>query len=152
MGVPLFIFVVVQLLSCVWLFGTPWTAACQASLSFTISQSLLRLVSIELMMPSNLLILCHLLLFLPSIFPSINVFSNESALRIRWPYIGALASTSPLPMNIQSWFPLRLTDLVSLLSKGLSRLLRHHSSKASVLQLSSFFMVQLSYPYILEKP
>ena len=111
-------------------------------------QSLLKLMSIESLRPSNLLILCHLLLLLPSIFPSINVFSNESALRIRWPYIGTLASTSPLPMNIQSSFPLRLTDLISLLPKGLSRLLQHHSSKASVLQFSAFFMAQLSHPYM----
>ena len=75
----------VQLLSHVWLFVTPWTAAWQASLSFTISQSLLRLTSIESLMPSNHLILCHPLLLLPSIFPSIRVFSNESALHIRWP-------------------------------------------------------------------
>ena len=148
MDVPLFIFVVVQLPSCVHLFGTPWTAACQASVSFTISQSLLKLMSIELMMPSNHLVLCHLLLLLPSIFPSISIFSNESALRIRWPYIWALPSASALPMNIQSWFPLRLTAVISLLCKGLSHLLQHHSSKASVLQCSVFFMIQLSHPYM----
>ena len=76
---------VVQLLSCVQLFVTPWTAACQASLSFTISQSLLRLVSVESLMPSNHLVLCHPLLFLPSIFTSIRVFSDESTPRIMWP-------------------------------------------------------------------
>ena len=102
---------VVQLLSHVQLFLTPWTAACLASLSFTISQSLLKLVSIELMIPSTHLILCHPLLLWPSIFPSIRVFSNEMTLHIRWP---------TLPKNIQGWFPLQLTDLISLLSKGLS--------------------------------
>ena len=75
----------VQLLSCVWLFATPWTAACQASLTITNSQSLLKLMSIESVMPSNHLILCHPFLLLPSIFPSIRVFSNESVLCIRWP-------------------------------------------------------------------
>ena len=88
--------VVVQLLSHVQLFGTPWTAACQASLSFTISQSLLKLMSIESVMPSNHLVLCHSLLLLPSIFPSIRVFSNESALCIRGPkYWGFSFSISP---------------------------------------------------------
>ena len=98
----------VQLLSRVWLFVTPWTAACQASLSITNSQSLLKLMSIESVMPSNHLILCHPLL-LPSIFPSIRVFSNESVLRIRWP-----ASATVLPVNIQDWFSLGLTGLISL--------------------------------------
>ena len=113
--------VVVQSVSHIWLSVTPWTAACQASLSFTISQSLLKLKSIESVMPSNHLILCHPLLLLPSIFPSIRVFSNQSALCIRWPKIGTSASASVLPMNIQGWFPLGLTGLISLLSKGFSR-------------------------------
>ena len=112
--------VVIQSLSSVWLFVTPWIAACQASLSFTISLSLLKLMSIESVMPSNHLMLCHLLLLLASIFPSIRIFSNESALHISGQSIGASASASVLPMNIQSWFPLGLTDLISLLSKGLS--------------------------------
>ena len=86
---------------------TPWTATCQASLSFTISQRLLKLMSIESVMPSNHLYLCRPLLLLPSIFPSIRVFSNESALCIRWQSIGTSASV--LPMNIQGWFPLGLT-------------------------------------------
>ena len=99
---------------------TPWTAACQASLSFTISWSLHKLMSIESMMPSNHLILCHPLL-LPEIFPSIRVFSSESALHIRWPkYWSFNVSISP-PMNIQGWFPLGLTSLITLLSSGLSR-------------------------------
>ena len=107
--------VVVQSLRCVQCSATPWTAACQASLSFTISQILLKLMSIESLMPSTHLILCRPFLLLPSIFPSIRVFSNESALYIRWQSIGA--SASALPMNIQDWF----TGLISLLSKGLSR-------------------------------
>ena len=105
---------VVQLRSCVQFFATPWTAAHQASLSFTISWSLLKLVSIESVMPSNHLILCRPLLLLPSIFLSIRVFSNELALRIRWPSIIASASASVLPMNIQCLFPLGLTDLLPL--------------------------------------
>ena len=112
-------FVVVQLLSHVWLFGTPWTAARRASLPVTISRSLLKLISTELVMPSNHLVLCCPLL-LPSTFPSIRVFSNESALCINGQSIGASASASVLPMNIQDWFPLGLTGLIFLLSKGLS--------------------------------
>ena len=111
----------VQSLSHVWLFATPWPAICQASLPFTNSQSLLKLMSIESVMPSNHLILCCPLLLLPSIFPSIRVFSSESALRIRWPKYWVSASASALPMNIQGWFPLGLTGWISLLSKGLSR-------------------------------
>ena len=117
---------------------TPWTAALQASLPFTISQSLLKLMSIESMMPSNHLILCCPLL-LPSVFPSIRVFSNEF-FTSGSQSIGASASASVLPMNIQG--------LTSLLSKGLSSLLQHDSSKASVLQCSAFFLVQLSHPYM----
>ena len=99
----------VKLLSPVWLFVTPWTAAHQASLSITNSWSLLKLMSIESVMPSNHLILCHPLLLLPSIFPSIRVFSNESALCIRWPNIGTSASASVPPVDIQDWFPLGWT-------------------------------------------
>ena len=113
--------VVVQSLSHLLLFATPWTATCQASLSFTISWSLLKSLSTELVMPFNHLILCCPLILLSSIFLSIRVFSNESALRIRWPSIGASVSASVLPMNIQDWFPLGLTGLIFLLSKGLSR-------------------------------
>ena len=112
----------VQSVSRVQLFGTPWTAAQQASLSITNSQSLFKLMSIKSLMPSNHLIICHSLLFLPSIFSSNIVFSNESVLHIRWPKsIGASASASVLPMNIQDWFPLGWTGWISLLSKGLSR-------------------------------
>ena len=96
---------------------TPWTAARQDSLSITNSWSLLKLMSIESMMPSNHLILCHHLLLLPSVFPSIQVFSNESALHIRWPKYWS----SVLPVNIQDWFPLRWTGWISLQSRELSR-------------------------------
>ena len=130
------------------LFVTPWTAAHQASLTITISQSLLKLMSIESVMPPNHLILCCPLIRLPSIFPSIRVFSSESAVSISGQIIGASASESILLMTIQGWFPLGLTDLISLLSKRLSSLLQHHNSKASVLQSSALFMVQLSHPYL----
>jgi len=102
----------VQLLSCVRLFATPWTAR-QASQSITNSWSLLKLLSIESVMPSNHLILCHPLLLPPSLFPSIRVFSNESAVGSGSQNIGTLASASVLPMNIQDWFPLGLTGLMS---------------------------------------
>ena len=128
----------VQLLSCVRLFVTPWTAAHQASLSITNSRSLHKPMSIESAMPSNHPILCRPLL-LPSIFPSIRVFSNESALCIRCQSIGISASTSIIPMNIQDWFPLRLT---------LKSLFQHHSSKALILRHSAFFMIQFSHPYM----
>ena len=111
----------VQLLSRVWPFLTPWTVACQASLSITNSHSPPKPMSIKSVMPSNHLILCRPDLLLPSIFPNIRVFSNESALRIRWPKFGVSASTSVLSMNIQDWFSLGLTGLISLQSKGLSR-------------------------------
>ena len=101
----------VQSFSRVWLFETPWTAAHQASLSITNSRSLLKLTSIESVMPSNNLILHRPILFLPSIFPSIRAFSNEWALCIRWPEYGTSASV--LPVNIQCWFPLGLTGLIS---------------------------------------
>ena len=108
------VIVVVQLLSCVWLFVTPWTAARQGSLSFTISWSLLKLISTESVMPS--ISSCHLLLLLISIFPSIRVFSNESPLHIRWLRASASASAA-LPMNLQGYLPLGLTGLISLQSK-----------------------------------
>ena len=119
---------VVQSLSHIWLFVTPWTAALQASPSFTISQSLLKLkvqllssMSIESVMPSNHLILCCPLLLPPSIFPSIGVFPMSQSFTSGGKNIGASASASILPMNIQGWFPLELIGLVSLLSKALSR-------------------------------
>ena len=117
----------------------PWTAACQASLSITNSQSLLKLMSIESVMPSNHLIPCRPLLFLPSIFPTIRVFSNESALHIRCQSIGASVSASVLPMNIQDWFPLGWTGWISLQSKGLSRVFSN-----TTIQKHQFFSTQLS--------
>ena len=126
----------------------PWTAAPQASLSFTISRSLLKLMSIESMMPSNHLILCRPLLLLPSIFPSIRVFSNESALCIRWPNYWSF-SFSISPSNKYSGLISFRIDWFDLLSvQGtLKSLLQHHTSKASIFQCSAFFMVQLSHLY-----
>ena len=117
-GILFYHCVFVQSPSCVWLLATPWTAARQASLSITIPWSLLKLMSIESVMPSNYLILCLPLLLWPSIFPSIRVFSNESALHIRWPNMGASALTSVLPMNIQDWFPLGFDWFVLLAVQG----------------------------------
>ena len=139
----------VQLLSHVQLFATPWTAARQASLFFTISQSLLKLMSIELVMPSNHLILCHPLLLPPSIFPSIRVFSNESVLHIRWPEYWSF-SFNISPSNAYSGlisFRMDWLDLLAIQST-LKSLLQHHSLKASILWRSAFFIVQLSHPYI----
>ena len=130
--------VVVQSLSHIWLFATPWTAAHQASLS-TFSRSLLKLMSIESVMPSNHLILYHPLLLLPSIFLSIRVFSNESVLCIRWQSIGVSASASVLPMNTQDWFPLGWTGWISLQSKGLSRVFSN-----TTVQKPQFLRAQLS--------
>ena len=110
----------VQSLSCVQLFVTTWTTACQASLSITNSQSLLKLMSIESVMTSNYLILCCPLLLLPSVFCSFRVFSKESVLVSGDQSIVVSASASVLPVNIQEWFPLGLTDLISLQSKGLA--------------------------------
>ena len=128
--------------------ATPWTAACQASLSITISQSLLKLMSIESVMPSNHFILCHSLL-LPSIFPSIRVFSNESALCMRWPKYWSF-SFSISPSNEHPGLISFRMDLLDLLAvQGtLKSLLQHHTSKASILQHSAFFTVQLSHPYM----
>ena len=134
----------VQLLSRVRLFATPWTTARQASLSITNSQSLFKLISIESVMPSNHLILCHLLLLLPSIFPSIRVFSNESALHIRWPKYRSF-SFNISPSNKHSGLISFRMDWLDLLAvQGtLKSLLQHHSSKASILRCSAFFTVQL---------
>ena len=127
----------------------PWTAARQASLSFTISWSLLKLMSIELVMPSNHLIFSHSLLLLPSIFPSIRVFSIESALLIRWPKYWSF-SLSISPSNEYSGLISFRIDWFELLAvQGiLKSLLQHHSSKASILLCSAIFMVQLSYIYV----
>ena len=136
----------VQSLSCVRLFATPWTTARQASLSITNSQSLLKLMSSELVMPSNHLIFCHPLLFLPSIFPGIRVFSDEFVLCIRWPkYWGFSFSISPsneysgLISFRMGWF-----DLLAV-QGTLKSLLHHHSSKALILRRSALFIVQLSH-------
>ena len=132
----------------VWLFATPWTAACQAYLSFTISQSLLKLMSIELVMSSNHLILCCPIFLLPSIFPSIRVFSNVSALHIRCPKYWNF-SFSISPFNEYSGLISLRIDCFELTVQGtLKSLLQHHSSKASIFQPSAFLMVQLSYPYM----
>ena len=139
----------VQSFSCVWLFATPWTAARQASLSITNSRSLPKLTSMESVMPSNQFILCCPLLLPPSIFPSIRVFSNESVLRIRWPKY-QIFSFSISPSNEYSRLISLRTDWLNRLAvQGtLKSLLQHHSSKASVLWCSAFFIVQLSHPYM----
>jgi len=139
----------VQLLSRVQLFATPWTAACQASLSIINSQNLSKLMSIVSVISSNHLILCHPLLLLPSIFPSIRVFSNESALHIRWPNYWSF-SFNISPSNEHSGLISFRMDWLDLLAvQGtLKILLQHHSSKASILWHSAFFIVQLSHPYM----
>ena len=131
------------------LFATPWTAAHQASLSITNSPSPPKLTSIESVMPSNHLILCRPLLLLPSIFPSIMVFSNESALRIRWPKYWSFSfniSPSNEHLGLIS-FKMDWLDLLAV-QGTLKSLLQHHSSKASILRCSAFFIVQLSHPYM----
>ena len=134
----------VQFLTHVWLFATPWTAACQASLSINNPQSLLKLMSIQSVMSSNHLILCLLLLLLPSVFPSIKVFSNESVLYIMWPKYWSF-SFSISPYNEYSGLISFRIDWFDLLAvqRTLKSLLQHHSSKASILWHSVFFMVQL---------
>ena len=142
-------FSLVQSLSRVRLFVTPWTAACQASLSITNSRSLLKLMSIKLVMPSNHHILCCPLLLLPSIFPSIRVFSNESVLRIKWPKYWSFSFNISPSNEYSGLISFRMEWLDLLAVQGtLKRLLQHHSSKASILQCSAFFTVQLSHPYM----
>ena len=138
----------VQSLSRVWLFETPWTTARQASLSITNSRSLLKLISIESVMPSNHLILCHPLLP-PSIFPTIRVFSNVSALHIRWLKYWSL-SFNISPSNEHSGLISSRMNWLDLLAvQGtLKSLLQYHSSKASILWCSAFFIVQFSHPYM----
>ena len=145
--------VVVQLLSCVWLFMTLWTAACQACLSFTISQSFLKLTSTESVMPSNYLALCHLLL-LPSIFPSIRVFQMIQLFASGGRSIGVSASTSVLSTNIQDWFPLGWTGWISLKSKGLSRVFSNttvYKHQLFGVQPSLWFNSHI-HTWLLEKP
>ena len=139
----------VQSLSRVRLFATPWTAALQAFLSITSSWSLPKLMSIESVIPSNHLIFCHPLLLVPSIFPNIRVFSNESALHISWPKYWSF-SFSISPSNEYSGLISFRMDWFGILvvQRTLESLLQHHSSKASILQCSAFLMVQLSHPYM----
>ena len=141
--------VVVQLLCYIQLFATPWTAVCQASQSFTTSQSLLKLMSIESMMPSNHLILCHPVLLLPSIFRSIRVFSNESTLHIRWPKYWSFSFNISPSNEYSRLIPFRIDWFDPLAVQGtLKSLLQHHSLKASVLWCSAIFIIQLSYLYM----
>ena len=146
----MFPFSSVQLLSHVQLFATPWIAARQASPSITNSQSSLKLTSIESVMPSSHLILCHPLFLLPSIPPSIRVFSNESTLRMRWPkywsFSFSIIPSKEIPRLIS--FRMDLLDLLAV-QGTLKSLLQHHSSKASILLCSAFFIVQLSHPYMM---
>ena len=136
------------MLSCVQLFATPWTAARQASLSITNFWSFLKLMSIESVMPSNHLMLCHPLLLPPSIFPSNRVFSNESVLRIRWPkYWGFSFSISP-SNEYSGLISFRMDWLGLLAVQGALESLLQHSSKSSILWCSAFFMVQASHPYM----
>ena len=139
----------VQLLCHVQLFVPPWTAARQASLSITNSWSLLKLMFTALVMQSNHLILCHSLLLLSSIFPSIRVFSNESVLRIRWPKYWSFSFSINPSNEYPGLISFRMDWLDLLAVQGtLKSLLQHHSSKASILQHSAFFIVQLSHPYM----
>ena len=127
----------------------PWAAAHQASLSTTSSRSLLKLTSIESVMPFNHLILCHFLLLLPSIFPSIKVFSNESILCIRWPKYWSFSFSISPSSEYSGLISFRMDWFDLLAVQGtLKSLLQHHSSKASILWCSAFFMVQLSHPYM----
>ena len=139
----------IQSLSCVQLFVTLLTATPQSSLSITNSRSFLKLKSIESVMPSNHLILCHPLLLLPSIFPSIRVFSNKSVLRNRWPKYQSFSFNISPSNEYSGLISFRMDWLYLLAVQGtLKSLLQHHSSKASVLQHSAFFIVQLSHPYM----
>ena len=139
----------VQLPSCVWLFATPWTVARQASLSITNSRNLPKLMSIESVMPSNHLILCCPLLLMPSISPNIRVFSNESALYIWWPKYWSFSLNISPSNEHPGLISFRVDWLEIFAVQGtLKSLLQHYSSKASFLQHSAFFIVQLSHPYM----
>ena len=149
----IFFAILVQLLRHVWFFATPnWTASHQDSLSFTISQSLIKFTSIDLVMLSNRLILCHPLSSCPQSFPTSGSFPVSQVFQLGGQSIGASASASVLPTNIQGWFPLELTGLISLLSKGLARVFSSTVWKHQL--LGTFFMVQLSNicTWLLEKP
>ena len=145
----LYKFSLVQLFSCFQLFATPWTAACQASLSITNTCRLLKLMSIKSMMPSNHFKICCPLLLLPSIFSRIRVFCNESLHRIRWPKCWSFSFSISLSNEYSGLISFRMDWLDLLAVQGtLKRLLKHHSSKASILWHSDFFIVQLSHPYM----
>ena len=147
------IFSSVQSLSCVRLFATPWITTHQASLSITNSRSSLRLASIESVMPSSHLILCHPLLLLPPIPPSIRVFLNESVLRIRWPKYWSFSFSFIPSKEIPGLISFRMDWLDLLAVQGtLKSLLHHHGSKASILQRSALFTVQLSHPFMTTGP
>ena len=137
-----------QSLSRVRLFETPWIAACQASLSITNSRSLLKLMSVESVMPSSYLILCCPLLLLPSVFPSIRVFSSESALCIRWPKYWSFSFNISPSNEHPGLISFRMDWLDLLAVQGTLKSLQHHSSKTSILWCSAFFLVQLSHPYM----
>ena len=139
----------VQLFSHFWVFATPWTAAHQASLSITNSQSLPKLMSIALVMPSNHLVLCRPLLLPPSIFPSIGVFSNESVFCIRWPKYRSFSFSISPSNEYSGLISFRIVWLHPFSVQGtLKSLLQHHSKKASVLWFSAFFIVEISHPYM----
>ena len=139
----------VQSLSCIWLFVTPWTAAHQASLSITNARGSLRFTFIESVMPSAISFLCCPLLLLPPIPPSIRVFSNESALHMRWPKYWSFSFSIIPSKEIPGLISFRMDWLDFLAVQGtLKSLLQHHSSKASIIQRSAFFMIQLSQPYM----
>ena len=147
LGAAIFQFSPVQLLSCVQFFAPPWTAPSQASLSITNPQSLFKLMSIELVMPFNHLILCQTLLFLPSIFPRISVFSSELVLRIRWPKYWSFSFNISLFNEHPGLILLDWLDLLAVQGTHKS-LLQHHSSEASILQPSAFFVLQFSHPHM----
>ena len=145
----LIISIVLQSLRSGQLFATTWTAERQVFLSITNSWSLLKLMCIKSVMPSNHLILCHPLLLLPSIFPSNRVFSKESILRIRWPKYWSFSFSISTSTEYSGLISFRMDWLDLLAVQGtLKSFLQHHSSKASILQCSAFFIVQLSYPYM----
>ena len=149
MGVLSVQFNSVQSFSRVWLFATPWIAACKASLSKTNSRSSFRLTSIESVMPSSHLILCHPLLLLSPVPPSIRVFSNESTLRMRWPKYWSVSFSIIPSKEIPGLISFKMDWLDLLAVEGtLKSLLQHHSSKASLLWCLAFFTVQLSHPYM----
>ena len=137
------------MLSLVRLFATPWTAACQKSLSFTISQNLLRFMSIELVMSSNHLILCHPLLLPPTIFPNIRVLSKKLALYIRWPKYWSFSFIISPSNEYSGLISFRIDWFDRLAVQGVFKsFLQHYSSEASVLWCSAFFMIQISHPYM----